>query len=271
MNFEALNDDTQKLLAVPLRFYRAEDRVSGTPALAIQDVAFAHPSLSGLGERFATSLRATRTKAYFNIAPDIATKESVDTLLRLENGAPLLMTSRLGGGNLAIWLTSLDLSLSDVSVASAFPALMQRLMRYLAGQASDGHIGIVREGTRVKLSVPTQSDAVAWVTPSGERREWLLELGQVEHSARADLGELGVYRVEVKRFDRWQPRPDLSFAVAGHLLESDFNPVPKSLLETQVSDSITVASAGGAGQGEKNRWASIFCSHSRSSLLQRRC
>ena len=108
----------------------------------------------------------------------MATKESVDTLLRLENGAPLLVTSRLGEGNLALWLTSLDLSLSDVSVASAFPALMQRLMRYLAGQASDGQIGIVREGSRVKLNVPTQSDAVAWVTPSGERREWLLELGQ---------------------------------------------------------------------------------------------
>ena len=139
VNFEALNDDTRRLLAVPLRdFYRAEDRVSGTPALAIQDVAFAHPSLSGLGERFASSLRATRTRSYFNIAPDMATKESVDTLLRLENGAPLLVTSRLGEGNLALWLTSLDLSLSDVSVASAFPALMQRLMRYLAGQASDG-------------------------------------------------------------------------------------------------------------------------------------
>ncbi|MEC8050287.1 MAG: hypothetical protein VX210_05790, partial [Myxococcota bacterium] len=63
---------------------------------------------------------------------------------------------------------------------------------------------------------------------------------------------------EVKRFDRWQPRPDLSFAVAGHLFESDFNPVPKSLLETQVSDSISVASAGGAGQGEENQWASIL-------------
>ena len=259
VNFEALNEDTRRLLAVPLRdFYRAEDRVSGTPALAIQDVAFAHPALSGLGERFASSLRATRTRSYFNIAPDMATKESVDTLLRLENGAPLLVTSRLGEGNLALWLTSLDLSLSDVSVASAFPALMQRLMRYLAGQASDGQIGIVREGSRVKLNVPTQSDAVAWVTPSGERREWLLELGQAEHSARADLSELGVYRVEVKRFDRWQPRPDLSFAVAGHLLESDFNPVPKSLLETQVSDSISVASTGGPGQGEENQWASIL-------------
>ena len=259
VDFEALNAEVRELLAVPLRdFYRAEDRVSGTPALAIQDVAFTHAALNGLGERFANSLRATRTKSYFNIAPDMASKGKVDTLLRLENGAPLLVTSSHGMGRLGLWLTSLDLSLSDISVASAFPALSQRLVRYLAGQETDGRLGVVRQGTRVSLGLPPQSDAVAWIMPSGERREWLLELGQAEHTEVINSGELGVYRVEVQRFGRWQSRPDLAFAVAGELMESDFIPVPRSLLETELSDSISVASTGMGEEGEENQWASIF-------------
>ena len=259
VDFESLNENAGELLAVPLRdFYRAEDRVSGTPALAIQDVAFAHPALSGLGERFAGSLRATRTRSYFNIAPDMATKGKLDTLLRLENGAPLLVSAEQGMGRVALWLTSLDLALSDVPVASAFPALVQRLVRYLAGQESDGRMGVMRQGARMSLSLPPQSDAVAWVMPSGERREWLLELGQSEHAVVVDTSELGVYRVEVQRFGEWVPRPDLAFAVAGHLMESDFIPVPRSLLETKISDSISVASATQGEGGEENQWASIF-------------
>ena len=259
VDFEALNDEVRELLAVPLRdFYRAEDRVSGTPALAIQDVAFTHSALNGLGERFASSLRATRTRSYFNIAPDMASKGKVDTLLRLENGAPLLVTASQGMGRLGLWLTSLDLSLSDISVASAFPALSQRLVRYLAGQETDSRLGVIRHGTRVTLGLPPQSDAVAWVMPSGERREWLLELGQGEHSEVVNSEELGVYRVEVQRFGKWQARPDLAFAVAGHLIESDYIPVPRSLLETELSDSISVARSGMGEQGAENQWASIF-------------
>ena len=259
VDFETLNESAKELLAVPLRdFYRAEDRVTGTPALAIQDVAFTHPALSGLGERFAGSLRATRTRSYFNIAPDMASKGRVDTILRLENGAPLLVTASQGMGRLGLWLTSLDLGLSDVSVASAFPALSQRVLRYLAGQQSDGRLGVMRQGARVILGLPPQSDAVAWVMPSGERREWLLEMGQVEHAEVISSEEFGVYRVEVQRFGQWQPRPDLSFAVAGNLLESDFLPMPRTLLETEVSDSISVASSAAGEEGDENQWASIF-------------
>ena len=94
--------------------------------------------------------------------------------------------------------------------------------------------------------------------PSGERREWLLELGQAEHTEVINSEELGVYRVEVQRFGRWQSRPDLAFAVAGELMESDFIPVPRSLLETELSDSISVASTGMGEEGEENQWASIF-------------
>ncbi len=70
--------------------------------------------------------------------------------------------------------------------------------------------------------------------------------------------EFGVYRVEVQRFGQWQPRPDLAFAVAGNLLESDFLPMPRTLLETEVSDSISVASSAAGEEGDENQWASIF-------------
>ena len=92
------------------RLFRAEDRVTGTPALAIQEVAFTHPALSGLGERFATSLRATRTRSYFNIAPDMASKGRVETILRLEMVHRSLVTASQGMGRLGLWLTSLDLN-----------------------------------------------------------------------------------------------------------------------------------------------------------------
>ena len=259
IDFEVLNESALPLLAVPLRdFYRAEDRVSGTPALLLQDVATAHPALGGLGDRFVGSLRASRTRGYFNIAVDASKKTRLDTLLRLENGAPLLVTRRFGNGRLALWLTSLDLALTDLPVASAFPALSQRLVRYLANQNYDAKTQVTRLGARKKQILPSQADAIAWVTPSGERREWLLELGQLEHSSVIEGEELGVYRVEVKREGRWSPRPDLAFAVASHLFESDYTPIPRSLLESEIEETVNVSSdAGGEERGE-NQWASIF-------------
>jgi hypothetical protein len=145
--------------------------------------------------------------------------------------------------------TSLDVDHSDLALRSAFPALLQRAVRYLANAVENVTAGETRVGGSIALPVPTGAKGLALISPSGSRRE--VEVAEVSQRrvTFADLDEVGVHRAEVMR-ESWTDEPRLDVAVNPALDESDFMPIRAE----QVAEALGgegeagVAVAVGAGQ-----------------------
>ena len=139
VQFESANAALASLLPTPLRdVHAAADRGAATPPLAIGEVDVEHPLLRGLGSAFATSLRSTRTRRYFNL--DVGMVGRAEALMRFDNGAPALVLARPQTGRrgrVLMWTSSLDVDDTDLALRSAYPPLMQHMMRYLAQVPQD--------------------------------------------------------------------------------------------------------------------------------------
>lgn len=241
IRFEEANEQFGALLPHPLRdLHLAADPAAGTPPLAIEELEWSHPILQGLGLAVEESLRSSKTRAYFNL--QVGLGRSARTILGYSNGAPALVEGRReDAGRSLLLTTSVDLDLSDLALRSAFPALLQRSVRYLAGAVDQGSNPILRRGSDAVVAAPTGAEAVALIAPSGKRRVAEVQAGDAEQQARfAKLEETGTYTVEVKRSD-WERAPSLDLAVAPDLSESDFQPVPAQ----------DVSQALGGEQGEE--------------------
>lgn len=222
VDFEEANRTFGDLLPNPLRdLFRAEDEVTGSPPLAIGELDGNHPILRGLGPAFEEGLRASRTGRYFNI--DVGASQRARTILRFENGAPaLLERATAKGGRVLLFTTALDVDMGDLALRTAFPALVQRTMRYAASALDSGGVRPVRQGGVAAVPLPTGAQEIQLVSPSGET----IERDPAEPGERAVesgvLSELGFYAVQV-RGKEWLPAPTLDIAVNASLEESDFS------------------------------------------------
>ncbi len=224
IRFEKANAVLADLLPYPLRdLHQALDAAAGTPAIGIGDFDWDHPILLGLGKAAEESLRASRTARYFNL--DTGAGLQTRAVLRFENGAPALVEQRRVGGGRVMWLaTSVDLDYSDLALRTAFVALLQRTVRYLAKAVEAGAAEGVREGGTVEVNIPTGAGGVALVSPSGERL--LAAQGGATARARfANLREIGIYTAEVQHQPLWTADARLDVAVNPSLDESDYLPV----------------------------------------------
>ncbi len=223
VNFEKLNDSLGPLLVSPLRdLFRAKNTREGSPAVAIGTFDVQHTVLRSLDENVIASLKASRTASYFNLAAGV--RSGVRNVLRFQNGAPALLERRWGQGVLMLWTSSIDRDLTDIPLRTAFVPLMQGLMRYLGGYREPLRAGVVRSGGEVNIPVPTGATHMAVVFPDGKRHEYSVNQ---DRSALALLRfdsteQLGWYSLETKQDRAWLPAPELSFAVASSLDESDF-------------------------------------------------
>lgn len=240
VSFERYNTLFGELLPHPLRdLHKAADEVAGTPPLALGDMDWDHPVLASLGQAAQDSLRASRTRSYFNV--DVGSRKQTLPVLRFENGAPALVERRdAAKGRVMMLTTSLDIDLSDLALRSAFPALMQRCVRYLAKAIGASSIAPVRGGSNVDLPVPTGAEAVALISPLGVRLERSSEEGARRRVELGPLTEPGFYGAQVLGKD-WQPAPRLDVAVNATLDESDWKPV----------QTARIAEALGGGSGER--------------------
>lgn len=223
IKFENANARFKNLLAHPLRDrYRVADTNIGAPPIGMTGFDWQHPILQGLGLALEESLRTSRTTAYFNV--DSGSALSARVPLRFENGAPAIIERNEGAGRVMLLTTSLDVDYSDFPLRSAYPALLQRAIRYLAKAVEFQPVFDLRQGANAELSVPTGATKVALVAPSSTRREVVLENPLDHRVVFNELTETGVYRAEVWR-DSWVAEPRLNRVVNPSLEESDFTPI----------------------------------------------
>ena len=127
--------------------------------------------------------------------------------------------------------TSLDVDHSDLALRSAFPALLQRSVRYLANAVESVAAGETRAGGSIHLPVPTGARGIALIGPNGRRREMVVGEASQRRVHFAELAEVGVHRAEVMR-ETWADEPRLDVAVNPSLDESDFMPIrPEQVAE----------------------------------------
>ena len=133
--------------------------------------------------------------------------------------------------------TSVDLGFTDLPLRSGFPALLQRMVRYLAGAQAAPQAPTTRLGRPVAVLVPTGARGLALESPSGERIERLVSASGGRRVVFPELAEIGIYRAyllgeETRRAAR------LDVVVNGSLRESDFAPV-------DVGQVVTALGGGG--------------------------
>jgi len=232
VNFERANELFAGLLPHPLRDrHRAADPDAGTPPLGIGEMDWDHPVLAGLGLPAEESLRASKTSVYFNLGVGAGTRAR--PVLRFDNGAPALVERAEGKGRVMLLTTTLDVDWSDLALRSAFPAIIQRAVRYLAQAVDTVPDATTRAGGTVEIPVPTGVRGFALVSPEGVRYEVSLREASQRRARFADLDEVGIHRAEVLR-DDWVAEPRLDVAVNPSLEESDFVPVATA----QVSEAL---------------------------------
>ena len=238
IRFEKINTLYGDLLPHPLRDLQlAADPAAGTPAVGIGDIDWDHPIFQGLGKVAEESLRASRTARYFNL--DVGASVKARTLLRFDNGAPALVEQRRDShGRVLLLTTTADVDWTDLPLRAAFPALLQRTVRYLAHAMDTASVADVREGGTAEVPIPTGARAIALTSPSGDRQEEPVTQATAGRLRFSDLDEVGIYNTDVKRTD-WLREPRLGVAVNPALDESDFMPVRAE----RVSDAL-----GGGGR-----------------------
>jgi hypothetical protein len=253
IDFERMNASFGKLLPHPLRdLHLAADPAAGTPPLGISGIDWDHPIMQGLGSAVEESLRASRTSRYFNL--DVGADRRTRAVLRFENGAPALIEARGGQskskGRVMLLVTSLDLDLTDLPLRSAFPALLQRTVRYLANTPLGSARPSLRQGGAADLSAPTGADAMALTSPAGTRRVEAAVGSRVHFAA---LNEVGFWRAEAEQAGAFVREPGADVAVNVSLDESDFVPVRPAAVAAALGEKsgrrIDVA-FGTSGEGD---------------------
>jgi Aerotolerance regulator N-terminal/von Willebrand factor type A domain len=95
-------------------------------ALAIGEIDTTHPALKGV-----TDLRGAQFTRYLAVTP--GTDDRV--LIRLDDGAPLLIETKLGAGRVLLFTSSLDREWNDLPVQPVFVPFLAGLANHLLGGA----------------------------------------------------------------------------------------------------------------------------------------
>ncbi|TVR00499.1 MAG: VWA domain-containing protein [Deltaproteobacteria bacterium] len=98
-----------------------------------------HPVLAPFSGRAAESLRSATIFRYVLLEP--STGDSVRTLAEFGDGAPALVSRRLGRGRVLMWTSTIDFDWTDLPIRTAFVPLVHRAVIWLSGAAG----GVVEE------------------------------------------------------------------------------------------------------------------------------
>jgi len=163
---ERYNDALAALLPAPLRKPRAL-AAPGEPGepTALPDVTrplfepFARGGRAGFGR--------IRWNQIFTLEP-YTDGGDVSTLLSLESGLPLLVERQVERGKVLLLLGTVDLAWGDLPLQAVFMPLVQRIVRYLGGEASGtGDRLDASVGSTVTVPIPDPSLDVFVTGPHG--------------------------------------------------------------------------------------------------------
>lgn len=203
------------LTEVPVTGQRLQGFVQGgaasnAPGVTVGAIETEHPGLADTAE-----LRRARITRYVTIVPG----DNDDVPIRLEDGTPLLVDTRLGAGRVLLFASSLDRQWNDLPVAPVFVPFVAGLSRYLAG--ATGGAGQPRLGDTLSLSElglgagqifdPSGEPALGLAGSAGtvllEQTGFYAAEGRGETKVVAvnlDPAESDITRVDAAELERWR-------------------------------------------------------------------
>ena len=186
----------------------------------LTSIRWDHPLLAPLRDPILSDLQQVRFRkhAAWVSAPGL------NVLARIDDGEPALIEHPLGAGRVLIWNTSADDSWSDLPRRRSFIPLLDRMLTYLAGGASNREL-LVGEPLLLPLPDVSTDETISVIAPSGAKlNPRLSALGGQVVLHLDQLSESGAYRLE--RGDK-----SFSFAVNVDRTGSPMTPMDAKALE----------------------------------------
>ncbi len=223
-----------ELLPQPLQTIRAVDSVrvgDDTRHLEggerLERFEHRHPVLEPFNtpesEETLKAARFARYALFRPVPPNPAAADERQTLMSLENGAPLLIEKKVRDGRVMIFASTLDRDWNDLAIQPAFLPLMRQVVRYLAHAPMEDSQSAISVGDRHEIPLSKGDQRVEVTMPSGKQHSF--DRDHVMGRERLSFGatdEPGLYRVSVAGSDGVvRARPALSFAVNVEPTESD--------------------------------------------------
>lgn len=246
------------ILPRALRGLKSEDG-SGFELLESPDLG--HPVLAPFGGEALGGLLSTRTHSYMLLEP--GGPLPMQTLLRLRNGAPVLVASDVGAGRVMLLTTSIDRDLGDLAIRPAFVPLMRQIILWL-GKALAGQRPIrLLVGDAHEVTLPKGTEEAAVSGPDG--RTYPLELDpESPGSARFRRTTVpGHYTVRARRDGEWSEWSGGGFSVNVDSRESDL----VSVAADEAGAILRGEAAPATGDGGARTVGGTFSSGALSTLL----
>jgi len=165
---------------------------------------------------------------YYLLDPSGAQEKGLTTVLRFQDGAPVLVEKPYGRGRVALWTSTLDRDWNDLCIYPTYLPLLQQLALYLTGGMSDPIGSTYTVGETARFSCPAQTVSATIFAPDDTRRN-----AQLSPDGDALSGSIllkdgpGFYEVYCAGKDEISRRPDRNpdrmISVNSDLRESDLD------------------------------------------------
>ena len=170
---KTLNERIGKMLPRKLR----SDRFAGDAAASeeggdrqtsrLDAIDGSHPIMQGFAGRDISTLKEVNIRRYMLLDPTPQTDG--ETVLSLDDGAPILLTKSFGKGRVGLLATSIDRAWTDLPIRVHYLPLMVQTIRYIARlRATESATVLVGQSASINLE-DQRIDRVIIETPSGQR------------------------------------------------------------------------------------------------------
>ncbi|MCL2012156.1 MAG: BatA domain-containing protein [Cystobacterineae bacterium] len=164
---QAWNQAMGELLPRPLRWLKGSSEElpnTTSPFAKISHVQNLHPILQPFAGEGLESLLSARFFRHALMEAHTQNPQPMEVLLRLEDGAPLLVAHQLGKGHVLSFMSTADRDWNDLPLHTAFLPLIQRSAQWLSGNLLNTEVPTTTLGNSLRLAAPQN----AYVGPHGE-------------------------------------------------------------------------------------------------------
>jgi hypothetical protein len=228
----------RELMPAKLRKARRLVSVSSQTGVPLVLPSLDEPLFAPFTRKGRRSLAQVQVRVSWTLEP-YSESEDVRTLLRLEDGNPVLIERKVGHGRVLLWTSTMDLDWTNLPLQASFLPMIQRITSWLggeAGMASSRFEGFV--GVPVLVPLPDGGGDPTLLGPAGEELPYTLQSG-AEPAVRFVPRLPGGYSLN---FDG--TRPFARVAVNVDPLESDVRVTDElATIEAQVAPELFIRKA----------------------------
>ena len=199
---------------LPSQFLKQPRPITGPSRIDIAPLK--HPALSSLVRESESGFEGVEFQRWreFEIEPQAESNNSVDVLLRLENGHPLLLTKASGNGHVMQFASSVDTGDSNLPLRPVFVPLMQGLVQWLA-TGSEQSFNVVA-GQPLTIRPDTSANDLIYVVTIPDASKMELRIDGGSQVAFTQTALPGVYSVADPRANA----APMQFAISAPVAES---------------------------------------------------